>query len=237
MSVIPYHDLIFHPDEYQPLGSVKSVKNLLTPISINDLRTQFLNQDNIIMLINNLYKIYCQNGGQLTMINFAPVIKKAIHEFSQITDFDNYMTVESQAFGFNNYVEALKTLNNDFIKYAYDHVLKWNRFVPTRSWAEVGPVDDRREVRFNKMLADDKTTLDLWRTQEVQRMNRHFRFNNAIPFWQRTMHNRHYDRSNEGLHANNPDRASLNTPMRPDYDMSNIHQLIDKWTQDDWFGF
>ena len=50
-----------------------------------------------------------------------------------------------------------------------------------------------------------------------------FRYNNKIPIWQHSMSRRHYDKSNDGLIASDPNRASLSNPIRG-YDMSNIYK-------------
>ena len=42
-----------------------------------------------------------------------------------------------------------------------------------------------------------------------------------IPMWQKSMNIRQYDKGNDGLHASNPYRASLDMQVRG-YNMSNI---------------
>jgi len=236
MTAIPYRDLIVQPEKYQPLSSVKSVMNVENEPDFTDIHLEsvFKSRPNMLMLARNLYKIHRQNGGRSSIEKFRAMTPRLAHAFSKRTNIDEYMTAEACATGFNNWVEALKAINNDFIKYCYNWI-KWNHFVPTREWAEVGATGERKQVRFNQLQPDDNTTLDLWRTQEIQRMNKHFRYGNKIPVWQRTMHNRYYDRANEGLKENDPDRASLETPIYG-YNMTNIHAMIDKWHNEEWFG-
>ena len=77
--------------------------------------------------------------------------------------------------------------------------------------------------------------MELWREQFTSVLNRQFRNNNKIPAYHVGIHTRHFDRGNEGLRYNNPDRSSLETPIYG-YDMSRISDSVCNYKQDDWFG-
>jgi hypothetical protein len=234
--MIPYNALLKHPERYRPLGSVKAVNNVpssvdFTNISINAL---FTSQPNIAMLTSKLYKVARQNGNRSSIEKFKKLVPMIAMQFKTSNTLEEYETAETGAVGFNNWVEVLKTVNNEFMKYCYNR-LKWNTFVPTREWAEVGPRHDRKQTKFYELQAADHGTMDLWSNQETQIMNKHFRYGNKIPFWQSSMHKRHYDRQNEGLAYDNPDRASLDTPVYG-YNMDNVRATVDKWQSEEWFG-
>lgn len=234
--MISHRDLVFNPDDYKPLSSFKSVRNLpnkpdFTNVNIIKL---FLSKSNMNLMINNIYRTSRENGHRSSLDTFRLLVPKLAVIFNKENNLNEYEVAEYSATGQTNWVELLRTINNDFTKYCYKY-LKWNIFVPTREWVEVGPADNRVQKKYHEMTAADVPTLDVWREQEVQRYNSLFRNNNKIPFWQYTMHNRHYDRNNEGLTHNNADRASLETPVYG-YDMKNINKALDKWTSTGWYG-
>jgi hypothetical protein len=234
--MISHKELVYNPENYQPLGSLKSVRNLpceqdFTNINIESI---FHSRSNMTMLSHNIYKVSRQNGGRSSIDKFNQLIPRLANTFCKDNNINNYETAESSATGEVNWVALLKAINLDFTNYCYTY-LRWNVFVPTREWAEVGPSDNRVQKKFSELTAADAPTLDLWKHQEIQLINKHFRYGNKIPIWQKSMAVRHYDRGNEGLHHNDPDRASLENPVYG-YDMSNINDTIDKWTSTGWFG-
>ena len=81
---------------------------------------------------------------------------------------------------------------------------------PRCSVIEVGDADNRHFVRSEDLsIADDLPTINYWNEQRVIRENGNFRNNNKIPFWQHRVHNRPYDRSNEGFIFKDAKRGSL----------------------------
>ena len=68
--------------------------------------------------------------------------------------------------------------------------------------------------------------MDVYREYDIQRWNKDFRYRNEIPIWQNLSRGRiGLDRSNEGLHDGNPDRASLDNQIHG-YPMQDVY----KWT-------
>ena len=234
--MISRQELIFNPGKHEPLGSVKSVYNRPNDIDFTalDINKLFTSQSNISMMTNNIYKVARQNGARSSIDQFRKLIPRLANQFMIENNLSEYETVEAATTGINNWVEVLKSINNEFMKHCYRY-FKWNTFVPTREWADVGPRDNRKQKRFQDITAADAHTLDLWRTQETQRMNKHFRNDNKISVRQASMHTRHFDRHNEGLTHDDNTRASLDTPVRG-YDMTNVRATLDKWKSEDWFG-
>jgi hypothetical protein len=235
--MMSHQDLIFNPEKYEPLGSVKSVNNKSCDLDFTDVNIEelFKSQSNMRMLSYKIHKIHRQNGGRSSINKFYKLLPTIAKVFCKNNNINEYEVVEINATHHNNWVETLKAINNEFTKVCYKY-LKWNTFVPTREMVEVGPSNNRKQVRLNEIQAPDQATIDVWSNQETQIINKHFRYGNKIPIWQKSMNKRHYDRGNEGLVENDPDRSSLDTPIYG-YNMEKIYSVIDKWNSTDWFGY
>lgn len=227
--------LLFDSDKYHPLGSLKSVFNVPSEqdfVSVNMVRV-FLCDRNMSLMSKSLHNIHLNNGGKSPIAKFNKLVPLLAKQFISTRDLSQYQSVEYESTGFNNHVDLLKSINSEFQKYCYSY-LRWNAFVPTRAWTEVGPSDDRKQKRMSELTADDIPTIDIWQQQEISVMSKFFRDNNRIPIHQHRMHTRHYDRGNDGLKAE-PDRASLDNFQRG-FKMDSIYAGLDKWTNDGWFG-
>jgi len=231
--MLSQHDLLFNPQDVQPLGSRKGVLNKPTELKI-DMVELFLSDNNSSVLKSGLYAIYQQNGGKASRGKFYHLVELLQRKFVKENDLYSYTTVEAQATGTNNYVEALRAINKDFHSTVYTY-FKWNMYNPYKDDIEVGPSENRQLKKSAEIMPEDFGTLDLWREQFVQVLNRQFRDNNRIPVYRTSIHTRHYDRSNEGLRFNDPDRASLETPIYG-YDMSRIEDGLCNYKSDSWFG-
>lgn len=66
----------------------------------------------------------------------------------------------------------------------------------------------------SQLLAHDYHSLDVWEPQKVYVANDKFRYNNAVPWWQRNMHTRAYDKDTKSLTHENAERASLDNFSR-----------------------
>ncbi len=228
-------DLILHPEELQPLGSIKGVEYRPSLPFINlDMNKLFNSEGNTLLLSNNVYSIYQQNGGRVKKEKLYEIVPKLMAEFNNNKNLNNYELVEMQATNQKNWSSILKAINYDFIKFCYKY-FKWNTFNPFREYAQVGDNDHRRYKRFQDLMPDDYCTLDLWREQFIQIDNSRFRDNNAIPEYRASIHTRNYDTSNEGLREGNSDRASLENFQRG-FDMRTIYKMIDNYKDRDWYG-
>ena len=123
-------------------------------------------------------------------------------------------------------IENLEFLNNRFLKeYGYLYNISGtNTLNVFRIKDVVTDVCGRQYTKkYDEMLATDYHTLNLWRdnNKDTYANNAKFRDCNRIPVWQKSMNVRHYDLDNDGLHAAEFERASLDTQTRG-YDMSNI---------------
>lgn len=223
--------LLTNPELYQPLGSITALKNTPTRIDI-DLNQQFMSSQNLSYISESCYRVYSDNGGQASKKKLNTLIMACVARFMKGKDLNDYLSAEWEATGYNNYTEAINRINNEFMELVYSK-LDWNHFVPTRAMAVVGPAHDRVKKQYKDMTAADIGTVDVWANQQIEVKNSHFRYNNKIPFWQYTVCHRPYDLANEGFRENDPDRASLETPIHG-YDMTGIYNTIDKWKKIDY---
>lgn len=220
----------------QPLGTKKAFNNRESErqfinVNMEDLFKSPMNASN---LSESLYNICVQNGNEVTRRKVFNDNAMMMLEFLKENDVSAYNTVEYQATGNNNWTEILKAVNSEYMKFTYNRYVKWNVFVPTRNTLLVGERGNKIEKKMFEFRPEDIHSLDYWRTQEIKRYDGMFRDNNKIPIWQSSMNTRHYDRGNEGL-ATTADRASLESPVYA-YDMSSIHEVLDGWTKEGWFG-
>lgn len=212
------------------MDSFVSKKYLTNRVSTNpftdvDLNKLFFLPSNLHRLHHDFNRIAHSNGNKCRDYDF---IVQCAEQFAA-KDLNKYKMAE-EGTSIINWVETLKAINQDFMKYLYTYI-KWNSFLPTRMWLNVNDVQKKAHC----LLTEDYNELDVWRNQEVKRVNSMFRYNNMIPPWQYTMHIRHPDKSNEGFHHDDYRRASLETPLYS-YDMSTIHKTLDKWEDVEWFG-
>ncbi len=231
--MLSQHDLLYHPEQVQPLGSRKGVLNKPTNIQIK-LPDLFLSKSNSNNLHSALYNIYQQNGGKSTFSRFGDLITLLQRKFVKENDLNGYKMAEEQATGTNNYVDALKAINQNFHKTVYKY-FRWNIYNPFHDDIEVGPNEARVFKKSADIMPEDFGTLDLWREQFTNVLSGQFRDNNRIPAYRTGIQTRHYDRSNEGLRCNDPDRASLETPIYG-YDMSRIKKGVCNYKDEEWYG-
>lgn len=233
---IPFKDLINIPQDYQPLGSVKSTRDLANkqPFTQMSIRKLFLAPTNKLMLSRQLYAISKENGGQANLNRFIALVKELTDKYAEQHDLNSYAMNEAPETGQIDWKLTLQALNNEFLQHCYS-MLQWNKYVPFREKTMVGAFGERRLKELKDLTAEDIPTVDVWASVDINRSNKNFRYLNQIPPWQYTMSRRHYDRANEGFHTKNADRASLNTPISG-YDQSTSFAILNNWTKTGWFG-
>lgn len=233
---IPFKDLINTPQDYRPLGSVKSTRDLPNPQQFTSMNITklFLAPSNKIMLARQLYAASKENGGQANLNRFVALVKELTEVYAKQHDLNSCMMNEAPETGQIDWVLTLQAINNEFLQHCYDQ-LQWNKYVPTREKTTVGAFGERRLKELKDLTAEDIPTVNVWAAYDINRSNKNFRYMNQIPPWQSSMNTRHFDRGNEGFHTKYADRASLNTPVRG-YDMSTTSKTLNNWTRTGWFG-
>ena len=146
--------------------------------------------------------------------------------------------------GYKYYITALSKVNKEFCKEHYYLISQlndqtdldlpgtfgkpdWN---PFRASTIVGTKNEFENTMTKKSYHDmvydiDNTrNMDIWYGNEIIRQNSNFRYNNRIPVWQNLGRSRTgLDRSNDGLHDSNKNRASLENQIHG-YNMSDVRK-------------
>jgi hypothetical protein len=205
-------------DNYCPI-SVKEEKNNPIKNTFDDITNEqlFLSNKNIYRVI---YYVVALNNRYKTRDISKEVqksIPKLMAKWAQKEDVNDWEDLT------NDPIITLEFINKKFLK---DHNALFNKKnIGLNVFQVKDTVTDKcgnRSIKkYDEMLATDYHTLDVWQKEETSIYNKNFRYENAIPSWQRTMNTRHLDRSNDGLAASEPERASLETQIHG-YDMSNI---------------
>ncbi len=226
-KVIPYEDLMNRPHLYEPLGSCKSVHNLECKPTFTDVDIVklFKSKYNVAYLSRTMYGTAQKNGSDMSHEYILRNIPTWMSKYTLHNNLRKYTLLEGQ----QDWVALLRFINNEFLSKCYN-MLQWNSFVPTRMSAIV----DGEEKKFSDLTYEDYQKLNFWEVQDVNRSDNSFRNNNEIPYWRRHIHMRHYDRDNDGLQYDNPNRASLDTPIYQRTARTN-DELIDFWSRKNWY--
>ena len=130
---------------------------------------------------------------------------------------------------YDNILEILAFLNKKFLvnhAYLFENT-EMNNINVFKSKDEITDKLGHNEMKkYEEMTADEYRTLDVWREQQVFTYDKLNKYQNKIPTWQKSMNIRQYDKSNDGLHVTEPERASLDTQIRG-YNMENIHKGLE----------
>ncbi len=232
--MITKHDLMKTPENVQPLGSVKGVLNKPTELN-TDLNIRFNSRQNLGRLHKTLYAEYCRDtNAKKTEAEFAKFFLEEVKNFKSKGNLNQYVTAEYQATGYNNYHTALEQINMDFMAECRNH-FPYQTFNPFKADYLVGSLEEKVLKKGFDLSHEDVQTLDVWRSNIVNSVNRHYRENNQIPVYRHSLHMRHVDRSNEGLRDNNPDRASLENFVPQRYDMGKIEQTHLNYKEESWY--
>lgn len=127
-------------------------------------------------------------------------------------------TVEKYKSSSKNLLEELHAVNNKFLKEYMPLLIE--EFNNTSDMSEHKNIYDygektilsrefNRKQRDNEIYADDYQFLDLYRKQNVQKINSQFRYGNKIPLWQRSMNRRNYERDIDENLRNSGDREQF----------------------------
>jgi hypothetical protein len=221
--MIPYRDLIFHPEEYKPFATVTGVRNKASePFVSVDLNKLFMSESNTRLLYNSLMK------SRIQLSTGLPDLMTRFRDDHDLNQFDN---VESQAVGYKQWVEVLRVINNQFLQYCHKFEVDpvGN---PFRTGILVGDHDQRIQKKPSELLAQDIPTIDVWRQQEISISSKKFRDENRFHRARVAQHVRNYDYDNKGsgIHG-----ESLEAAPRY-YDQSEAHKLVGKWKKEEWFG-
>jgi hypothetical protein len=240
-------------------GTVRSAKNIPTDFDV-DIEELFMSKNNQSYLSSQMYSMNKKNGGKSSLDKFQKLIPLLMNKYNKEFPVKNEVYIDDTEttvnqlgldmyrsnLGYNaiskrqNWLELFRVVNNKFINWSKKY-LKWNMYVPFREKSLTGNINEFenniREIRNSNLLADDIKELNVWRQYDINNDKSKYRYNNTIPFWQRSMNIRHADRSNEGFReGNDAYRSSLDNPVYA-YDMRRVKDLMGRYQNEEWFGF
>lgn len=193
----------------------KPVYNNMDCISNTQL---FLSTKNIFGMCKYIVARNVENMTQVNHKQIQKIIPGQMRKWAIETNINDYEDMH------NNPISTMRYLNEKFLKengnlYGRRGCQSLNVF---QNMGQVTDKCGRQSLKkYDDMLANDYHTIDMWKPQTTTREDSMFRYGNKIPMWQQSMNRRHYDTSNDGLHAAEYERASLNNQIHG-YDMSNI---------------
>jgi hypothetical protein len=198
--------------------SVKEANNQPTTIYRKSNLFSFMNLSNQRLLTKKIYFLHKSNNGLLPYLHFKSRVPRRMKEWVNTKEINPYNEIVLGG------ADVLDYLNKKFISDNYDLHNFDQSYVPLESNVYKNKLtiafpssDEKHYIAIEKtpsdLLAEDYRNLDLWSEQTTEITAEHQRYYNKIPFWQRTMNKRHYDRGNQGYHHADPNRASLDTPI------------------------
>jgi hypothetical protein len=207
--------------------SHKDKMNVATPIIEKCSSDLFMTMSNQILLSKRIYQLHRNNHGILGYLYFKKIVPIKMQQW--ITTFNiPKKSTSTDILYFLNEIFIKKSQNlyefktRDNIKpvidtNVYKSQISLSRCNNNSDSDNDNDNDDNANDKIvtvtkmsNELLASDYGLIDVWKDQSVIATSSNFRYNNEIPFWQKTMNIRHYDRANMGFHAN-VERSSINT--------------------------
>ncbi len=195
----------------------------------------FMDLSNQRLLTKKIYILHKSNNGFATYLYFKDIIPLRMKEWVTKVEVNKYNELVLGG------SDVLEYLNKKFITENYDlysenspDYMPFETNVYKSKISVSYPTMDNSsgiivKKRPDELLADDYKNIDVWGEQVENLTDKNYRYQNKIPFWQRTMNIRHYDRSNQGYHHSNPNRASLDVPIYGNKnEMSTLIKLLDE---------
>lgn len=214
--------------------SVKDQKNQPTKLETvrMDNHLLFLSKDNKKYLIGAMFKMHKKFGGGLKKNKFVESVPTMMDEYSKENSLDDFESLHD-----NDWLEILHFTNDRFIKKYYIKFKEMARHSfnveDSLGQSEINVFKEKvmargSEQRPDRLTAEDIKNIDVWEPIEEYRDNNKFRKKNKFRVWQTSVHNRRYDRSNEGLQHGN-DRVSSRVVPQRGYDMSTIQAQTNRY--------
>lgn len=216
-----YIELYDIDDDYT-INSVKDYKNITLDNYLDYVTNMqiFLSNKNINYIILKAVSLNKKNKNPYKLKKLIQIMPNFMYVWAKDKKINNMSYIN------NDIVQTLSFLNNQFL---LDNSMLYNSsngYFSINVYKTNDTVTDRCGIpsvkKYDKMLASEFHTLNLWnednKTFTHDSINR---YDNKIPYWQKSMNTRHYDKSNDGFHDDIPERSSLNT-QNNGYDMTNI---------------
>lgn len=176
----------------------------------------FLSDSNVSSVAKNIYLNHSRNGGKTLFCDLLKIIPPMMKEFAEKNNIDSIDTVNN---AYSNFLEVLKFTNEAFIKYSADMFSYDGLVNPYKITVGLSDGNKREQKAPTDLLASDYDKLHLWREYNVYTTKDKFRYHNAIPIWQKSMHKRHVHQG-DGYRSTSED-SSREAPIYG-YDMSQL---------------
>ena len=168
-------------------------------------RTSFLNPQNIQLLTKRIFRIHIDGGGESDPDEIRALIADLVQNWVELDEFDRYESL------IHDPISELEHINNMFIQ---RHRFSFSKGAEKHT---ITPTYLMRPEDYGKLDRDNDNNND----KVVS--NGNYRYNNTIPLYQRSGHNRQYDTSNDGLYYESKEGI-----MNQRYDMDAIDQVVDE---------
>lgn len=214
--------------------SRKEIDNQSTVIHRKSNALSFMNLTNQRFLTKKIYLTHKSNNGIAPYLYFKEKVPLRMRDWINKKEINSYNHLILGS------IDTLEYLNKIFISDNHDlHAVSGSEYLPSDSNVYQNqlvisyPNEFNEDITIlkkkpNELLAEDYRNIDVWSEQTTETINKNYRYKNTIPFWQRTMNIRHYDRNNQGYHHADSNRASLDTPVYGyGNDIKKLYKLID----------
>ncbi len=216
-----------------PILSLKAQRNTPYRIRLKSNYDQFMSIANQLHLSAKIYNLHKYNHGGRAYLYFREEVPKRMHTWAIKHDINNFELLRESEF------DLLRFVNREFVRDSAD-MYSQNRNsyqgAPDsnvfRSTVNIGYTVDNdgnvvgKRKKLSELLAHDAGCLDVWQPIQVSVSKKNYRYGNEVQPWIKSMHARHYDRSNEGFAVGDAARSSPATHVRG-YDMSEIYAILD----------
>ncbi len=199
-----------------PYLSIKEANNQPTIIYRKSNLFSFMNLANQRLLTKKVYFLHKSNNGKNTYLYFKSIVPRRMKEWANEKNINTYSEIVLGESDVLDYLNKKFISDNHNLYSCFDQnyrPLESNSY-KSKVTLTFSSLDGDQHAAIEKdpreLLAHDYGNLDVWAKQTTEITASQQRQWNKIPFWQRTMNNRHYDRSNQGFHHADPARASLN---------------------------
>lgn len=183
----------------------------------------FYSKSNMTNLSGTLYWMHQSNGGHANQSKFNSLTPKLMKKYMTEHDLSSMTMLYADNIGIIDTTELLKGINQEFIKHCAV-LFQWNIYNPFTEYVLVGDSENPYYKQMNLLNAEEIPTVRLQSAENIYIGNKNYRDNNQIPYRLQMAHNRHYDRSNEGLDYS-VEQSSRENPIYG-YDMTPIYNAV-----------
>jgi hypothetical protein len=162
-----------------------------------DISKLFTSKNNITYLQNRLYSEYASNGlnnQQLSESKFNSYLIDTIALFQLQNDLNNVSMAYEEAMGFKDHIEIIKYINAKFINLFRSNFYN-NAYNPYRDGITLSINGKLVKKNIYDIQPEDYNRMVSWIESDTYSDNSIFKNNNKIPYRQRILHNRHYDKT------------------------------------------